>query len=78
MAEFASNALLLIPPPRGVETSLLLIPPTSWGGWHVVSGANDVTGGGLPVVGRDMRALRCQPHPTGLRPATLPIKEGEG
>src|ERR671919_778502 len=32
---------------RDERISLFLTPPTSWGGWHIVSAANDVTGGAL-------------------------------
>ena len=51
---------------RDERSSSFLSLPLLWGGWHIVSSANDVTGGGL------FRPCASDPHPTGLRPATHP------
>jgi len=65
-----------------VELALFLIPPTFVGsrraklalGWHIVSGANDVTGGGWCRRRDILRIICAAPHPA-LR-ATLPTKVG--
>ena len=58
--------------------SALSYPSPLWGGWHIVSAANDVTGGGLPPRRIHSRTTVRYPHPTrcSLRSqrATLPTR----
>ena len=45
-------------------------PSPLWGGWHIVSAAKDVTGGGRARGCANMSSADGAPRPTGLRPAT--------
>ena len=69
------HTFLLLSRNRGERSSLFLIPPTFVGsrraklalGWHIVSGASDVTGGGCFVM-RELAppgASRHPPHKSG-------------
>jgi hypothetical protein len=51
-----------------------LNPSPLWGGWHIVSVANDVTGGGSARQCAKISLAEAAPRPTGLRTATLPTR----
>jgi hypothetical protein len=55
-------------------------PAKRWGGWRIVSVAKRCAGWGvvqrIPMPAASF--ARLGPHPTGLRPATLPTKNGGG
>src|SRR5436305_13251202 len=48
---------LLLSAPR----SLFLIPPPSWGGWHIVSATSDVSGGGVSTSQKKTPTRRFAP-----------------
>jgi hypothetical protein len=73
-----------IPPPAkrwGHRARCLFPSPAKrWGGWRIVSAAKRCAGWGvvqrIPMPAASF--ARLGPHPTGLRPATLPTKNGGG
>src|SRR5947209_4071093 len=61
---------LLLSAPR----SLFLIPPPSWGGWHIVSATSDVSGGGVSTSRKrpPPGASRHPPHASRRRDKNTP------